>query len=304
MNLRDLEYLVALADHRHFGRAAAACYVSQPTLSTQVKKLESELGVALVERGSRSVLLTPAGTAVVEQARHLLDDADQIRDIARAAADPESGTLRLGLFPTISAYLLPHVMDGLRARFPRLELHLVEEKTPRLIERLKEGSLDAAVLALPVVEESLVAEPLFREDFLLAMPVGHPLAAGAPGPLQASVLADLELLLLEDGHCLREQALDVCHRSGGRERPGFRATSLETLRHMVATGGGVTLLPRLSVSPPVPSYDGLVLRELAQPTPHRDIALVSRASSASASLFRELATVLRDLPADLVRPLA
>lgn len=295
MNLRDLEYLVALADHRHFGRAAAACYVSQPTLSTQVKKLESELGVTLVERGSRLVLLTPAGEEVVTRARHLLDDADQIRRIARAVADPESGTLRLGLFPTLAPYVLPHVVDGLRTRFPRLELLLVEEKSPELIERLRAGTLDAALLALPLHEESLAAEPLFREDFLLAMPAGHELAA-AGEPLPAEALAGLELLLLEDGHCLRDQALAVCARAGGHERGGFRATSLETLRHMVATGVGLTLLPELSVSPPVATHPGVAVRRLTAPAPHRDIALVRRASHVDGRLLADLAEVLRAIP--------
>lgn len=294
MNLRDLEYLVALADHRHFGRAAAACYVSQPTLSTQIKKLEGELGVALVERGARTVLLTPAGEAVVLRARHLLDDADQIRRIARAVADPESGTLRLGLFPTLAPYLLPHVIDGLRTRFPRLELLLVEEKSHELVDRLKAGTLDAAVLALPV-DDGLAAEPLFREDFLLAVPVGHELA-DAPEPLPAAVLAGRELLLLEDGHCLREQALAVCAGAGGAERGGFRATSLETLRHMVATGAGITLLPELSVSAPVAPHPGVVLKRLAAPAPHRDIALVRRTSHVDTDLLAGVADVLAATP--------
>lgn len=300
MNLRDLEYLVALADHRHFGRAAAACYVSQPTLSTQIKKLESELGVVLVERGSRSVLLTAAGEAVVSRARHLLDDADQIRRIARSVADPEAGTLRLGLFPTLAPYLLPHVVTGLRERFPRLELLLVEEKSPRLIERLRGGTLDAALLALPLPDETLAAEPVFREDFLLVMPAGHELADSAE-PLPAEALAGQELLLLEDGHCLREQALAVCAMAGGHERGGFRATSLETLRHMVATGVGITLLPELSVSPPVAEHPGVVVRRLAAPAPYRDIALVRRASHVGGQLLADLATVLRAVPH--VRPL-
>lgn len=300
MNLRDLEYLVALAAHRHFGRAAAACYVSQPTLSTQIKKLESELGVVLIERGSRSVLLTAAGEEVVSRARHLLDDADQIRRIARAVADPESGTLRLGLFPTVAPYLLPHVVGGLRARFPRLELLLVEEKSPELIERLRAGTLDAALLALPLQEEFLAVEPLFREEFLLAMPAGHAFAT-APEPLPVEAMAGQELLLLEDGHCLREQALAVCSMSGGHERGGFRATSLETLRHMVATGAGMTLLPELSVSPPVAEHPGVVVRRLADPAPYRDIALVRRTSHVDRRLLADLATVLRAVPH--VRPL-
>ncbi|MEP7159792.1 MAG: LysR substrate-binding domain-containing protein [Dermatophilaceae bacterium] len=292
MNLRDLEYLVSLADHRHFGRAAAACHVSQPTMSTQIKKLETELKVSLVERGARQVMLTRAGQDVVARARDLLDDAEQIRRIAQASADPESGTLRLGMFPTLAPYLLPHVVGAIRDRFPRLELLLVEEKSPELIERLKLGSLDAAVLALPVIEDSLSSVPLFREDFLLALPSGHPLA-DLPEPLSVDILAGQELLLLEDGHCLRDQALAVCSLAGGKERSGFRATSLETLRHMVATGGGITLLPELSVSPPVIAHPRLVLRRLEHPAPHRDLALVRRASHVDPSLIEDLAAVIR-----------
>lgn len=299
MNLRDLEYLVALADRRHFGRAAAACYVSQPTLSTQIKKLEGELGVALVERGARNVMLTPAGEAVVERARHLLDDADQIRRIARAVADPESGTLRLGLFPTIAPYLLPHVVGGLRARFPRLELLLVEEKSAELVARLRAGTLDAAVLALPV-DRSLAYEELFQEDFMLAVPACHALA-DAPEPIPSAALAGQELLLLEDGHCLREQALAVCSQSGSTERAGFRATSLETLRHMVATGAGITLLPELAVTAPVVPHPGVVLKRLAAPAPHRKIALVRRPSHVDVRLLATVAEVLRHVPA--VKPL-
>ncbi|WP_116114324.1 LysR substrate-binding domain-containing protein [Austwickia chelonae] len=295
MNLRDLEYLVALADHRHFGRAAASCFVSQPTLSTQIKKLESELGTPLVERGARNVLLTPAGHEVVVRARHLLDEVDQIRRIARAVADPESGTLRIGFFPTIAPYLLPHVIPALHERFPRLDLQLVEEKSNELVTRLRAGSLDAAVLALPLHEESLAWEPLFREDFLLAVPYGHAVAEYAE-PLSPAVLAGQELLLLEDGHCLRDQALDVCSRSGGQERDGFRATSLETLRHMVATGAGMTLLPELAVSPPVADHAGIVVKRMASPAPHRDIALVRRASHVDVALLKGVAEVLRDLP--------
>lgn len=291
VNLRDLEYLVALADHRHFGRAAAACHVSQPTMSTQIKKLETELKVALVERGARQVMLTPAGVDVVARARDLLDDAEQIRRIARASADPESGTLRLGLFPTLAPYLLPHVVGPIRERFPRLELLLVEEKSPDLVEMLKGGALDAAVLAMPLAEDSLTTTPLFREDFLLALPSSHPLAA-ADDPLPMDALSGQELLLLEDGHCLRDQALAVCSLAGGKERSGFRATSLETLRHMVATGSGITLLPELSVSPPVTPHPGLALRRL-EPSPHRDLALVRRASHVDPSLIDDLAGVLR-----------
>jgi len=302
VNLRDLEYLVALADHRHFGRAAAAAYVSQPTLSTQLKKLETELGVDLVERGTRQVLLTGAGERVVERARSILGQAQDIRDIARSARDPRAGRLRLGFFPTLGPYLLPHVVPALRERLPDAELLLTEAKTGELREQLLAGTLDAALIALPVVDDALHVRPLFREDFLLAVPADHELA-GETGRLPAERLAGEDLLLLAEGHCLRDQALDVCQTAGAREQSGFQATSLETLRHMVAAGVGTTLLPRLAVSPPSRNPDGVVLREFVGAAPHRDIAMVWRRSSVQAPLLDEVAEVLGRLPAGLVTPL-
>lgn len=299
MNLRDLQYLVAVADHRHFGKAADACYVSQPTLSTQLKKLEAELGVELIERAPRQVMLTAAGEQVVGHARTILGEADAIRGLARHAQDPRAGTLRLGAFPTLAPYLLPHVVPRLRTQLPELELLLVEEKTPVLLEQLRAGQLDAAVLALPVDEDTLHAEPLFREDFVLAVPAGHHLAATATTPtgVGADVLVGERVLLLADGHCLRDQALAVCRLAGAQERDGFRATSLETLRHMVGAGVGVTLLPALSVAEPVPDSPAIALRRFRDPAPHRDIALVWRRTSVFRGLLAEVARVLREVPA-------
>ncbi|HEX2082068.1 MAG TPA: LysR substrate-binding domain-containing protein, partial [Xanthomonadaceae bacterium] len=198
MNLRDLRYLVALADHRHFGKAAAACYVSQPTLSTQIKKLEDELGVAVVERAPRKVMLTPVGLEMAERARRIVAEVEQMKEAARRSQDPEAGTVRLGLFPTLGPYLLPHVVPGIRERFPRLELLLVEEKSDVLLARLREGRLDAGLLALPIHDDQLHAEFLFEEPFLLAVPEAHPLARR--DALRLSDLAQEKLLLLEDGH--------------------------------------------------------------------------------------------------------
>ncbi len=300
MNLRDLRYLVALADHRHFGLAAQASFVSQPTLSTQIRKLEAELGVSLVERAPRNVLLTEVGEAVAERARLILREVDEIRALARRKVDPEAGTLRLGVFPTLGPYLLPHVVPGLRARFPRLELLLIEEKTPTLERQLHDGKLDAAILALPVADEHLHAEFLFEEPFVLALPSGHRLVAA--DTVRLADLVGQSLMLLEDGHCLREQALEVCHQAGAEERDGFRATSLETLRQMVAANVGVTLMPILAVKPPVPRSDAIVLRTFADAQPSRRIALVWRRSSALGRFLKKLAAVLRDLPAGLLSP--
>lgn len=299
VNLRDLHYLVALADLRHFGRAAEACHVSQPTLSTQVRKLEEELGVALVERAPRQVILTAAGADIVERARRVLAEVAQMRETARRTTDPEAGSIRLGMFPTLGPYLLPHVVPSLRARFPRLELLLVEEKTEVLVAMLRAGRLDAAVLALPLHEEWLHCEPLFEEPFMLAVPSGHPLSKRRE--LTLGALAQEHLLLLEEGHCLRDQALEVCSLAGAGEKEGFRATSLETLRQMVAAGVGITLLPMLAVKPPVPPSETVRLIQFRDP-PRRRLAMVWRRSSAMAGFLREVAKQLRALPPSLLRP--
>lgn len=300
MNLRDLRYLVALAELRHFGRAAEACFVSQPTLSTQIRKIEDELGVTLVERAPRKVMLTEAGAEIAQRARVVLNEIEQIRAIAKRSLDPEAGSLKLGIFPTLGPYLLPHVVPRLRQRFPRMELLLIEEKTEVLLQQLHEGRIDAAVLALPLHEEQLHAQLLFEEPFMLAVPVGHPLADAER--LALDDLADERLLLLDDGHCLRDQALDVCHLAGASEKDGFRATSLETLRQMVAAGVGVTLLPLLAVQPPVPRSETLRLLGFTDSKPSRQIALVWRKSSAHGEFLGKVADVLSDLPEDLLTP--
>lgn len=300
MNLRDLKYLVALADHKHFGRAAAASFVSQPTLSTQIRKLEDELGVPLVERAPRKVMLTPAGRDIAERARRVIAEVEQMKEAARRSQDPEAGTVRLGLFPTLGPYLLPHVVPRIRERFPRLELLLVEEKSDVILAHLREGRLDAGLLALPVHDEQLHAEFLFEEPFLLAVPETHPLAK--KDSLALKDLAHERLLLLEDGHCLRDQALDVCELAGTGERSGFQATSLETLRQMVAANVGVTLLPTLAVKPPVARSENIHLLGFRDSKPSRQIAMVWRRSSAMADFLQQFAQVFRELPQELFTP--
>jgi LysR family hydrogen peroxide-inducible transcriptional activator len=300
MNLRDLRYLVALAEHKHFGRAAEASFVSQPTLSTQIKKLEDELGVALVERTSRKVLLTEVGREIAQRARDVLTEVDQIRAIARRTLDPESGTVRLGIFPTLGPYLLPHVVPHIRERYPRLELLLVEEKTEVAMRQLREGRLDAAILALPIHDDQLHAEFLFEEPFLLAVSEQHALARRKT--LKLADLSDQSLLLLEDGHCLRDQALEVCHLAGASEKSGFRATSLETLRQMVAANVGITLLPTLAVKPPVARQENIHLVQFRGDVPSRRIAMFWRKSSALAPFLKKLSAVFRDLPHALLDP--
>ena len=300
MNLRDLKYLVALADHKHFGRAAAACYVSQPTLSTQIKKLEDELGVPLVERAPRKVMLTPAGRDAAERARRIVAEVEQMKEAARRSQDPEAGTVRLGMFPTLGPYLLPHVVPRIRARFPHLELLLVEEKSDVLLSRLREGKLDAGLLALPVADDQLHTEFLFEEPFVLAVPESHPLAQR--GSLTLAELSHQQLLLLEDGHCLREQALDVCRLSGANEKSEFRATSLETLRQLVAADVGITLLPTLAVKPPVARSPNIHLLGFSDSHPSRRIAMVWRKSSAMSGFLQVFAQVFRELPPGLFQP--
>lgn len=290
MNLRDLKYFVALADLRHFGKAADACFVSQPTLSTQIRKLEEELGVTLVERAPRKVMLTAVGQTLLQQARRIVADAEAMKDTARRSRDPAAGSLRLGVFPTLAPYFLPHAVPALRQQFPQLELLLVEEKSDVLLQRLREGKLDAALLALPIHDEQLHAQFLFEEPFLLAAPTGHPLTK-LPR-LSGNDLGHETLLLLEDGHCLRDQALDVCRLAGAQEKSGFRATSLETLRQMVAAGVGVTLLPQLSVHPSIAQPAGMTLVPFIDPAPSRKIALAWRKSSALDGFLDTVAAVL------------
>jgi len=298
MNLRDLKYLVALADHRHFGRAAAACFVSQPTLSTQIRKLEDELGLPLVERAPRKVMLTPAGVEAAARARTIVAEVEQMKEAARRSRDPEAGTVRLGIFPTLGPYLLPHVIPNIRERFPQLELLLVEEKSDELLARLREGKLDAALLALPLEDDQLHAEFLFEEPFLLAVSGQHPLARRHH--LDVQELSAQKLLLLEDGHCLRDQALAVCRLFGANEKSEFRATSLETLRQMVAADVGITLLPTLSVKPPVPRSENIRLLDFqGDDRPSRRIAMAWRRSSAMTGFLQQLAQQFKRLPEGL-----
>jgi len=289
MNLRDLQYLTALAEHRHFGRAAAASFVSQPTLSAQLRKLEDELGVTLVERAPRKVMLTPIGQEIAERARRIVHDVQELRELARRSQRPEAGSVRLGIFPTLAPYLLPHVIPAIGERFPELQLLLTEEKSQTLLDRLHDGRLDAALLALPVDDAQLHAQFLFEEPFVLAVPFRHPLAQREG--LSLDELAGVELMLLEDGHCLRQQALDVCQLTGAGEQRGFRATSLETLRQMVAANVGLTLLPALSVSAPIANPHTIALLRFHAPAPSRKIAMVWRRSTALGNFLPQLAEI-------------
>jgi LysR family hydrogen peroxide-inducible transcriptional activator len=291
MNLRDLRYLVALADERHFGRAAERSCVSQPTLSAQIRKLEEYLGVALVERQPRRVTLTPAGERIVQRARRLLQEADAIVDLAKIDRDPLSGSLRLALIPTVGPYLLPQVATRLRRDLPRLKLLLYEYRTATLLEKLRAGELDMGVLALPVDLDGLDSAELYSEPFRLAVPAEHELAG-----CEAARTEDLHgetVLLLEDGHCLRDQALEVCDRAQAQESQDYRATSLETLRQMVAAGHGVTLLPELAASGQLAKLRGLKVKRFVNPAPTRTIGAVWRKSSTQVAAIDAIVASIR-----------
>ncbi|WP_434623483.1 LysR substrate-binding domain-containing protein [Azospirillum sp. B2RO_4] len=303
LSLRDLEYVVAVAELRHFGRAAERCAVSQPSLSAQIRKLEESLGLALFERTSRKVLLTPRGETIVAQARTVLEEARRLLALADGSDGALTGRLRLAAIHTLGPYLFPHILPVLRSTWPDLTLILSEGRTDSLLEELRDGRLDAVLLALPVEGDGLTAEPLFFEPFLLAHPAGHRLC-GAPN-LSLNDLDPAELLLLEEGHCLRDQALAACGLSarGG----GVHATGLETLRHMVAAGAGCTLMPILAAKGAAKGEDGraatvgglVEYRPFEGPRPPgRVIGLVWRASDPRDRGLGELADLLRrDLPA-------
>jgi LysR family hydrogen peroxide-inducible transcriptional activator len=292
MNLRDFQYLVALAETRHFGRAAEQSHVSQPTLSAQIKKLEQQLGVQLVERQPRKVALTDIGERIVARARRILHEVDDITELARGSRDPLAGVLRLALIPTLGPYLLPLVTPRLRKQLPKLQLLLYEFQTGPLLERLRAGDLDVGVLALGVDVSGLEVAPLYDEPFALAVPASHALAK--KHSVRAEDLAGETLLLLEDGHCLRDQALEVCSRVDVREAEDFRATSLETLRQMVVAGLGITLLPELATEGPFATAKNLAVRPFARPAPRRTLAAVWRRSSSRGAAIAAVAAAIRE----------
>lgn len=290
MNLRDLRYLVALADSGNFARAARACHVSQPTLSMQIKKLEDELGVRLFERTSKSVVPTPAAGAIVAQARVVLAAADELRALARGATDPLAGPLRLGVIPTLGPYLLPRLLPKIRGAYPKLRLYLRESLTAELLARLRAGKLDACLLALPIDDRGLATEPLFREPFLAALPAPHPLAKKKK--LRQADLNGEHILLLEEGHCMRDQTLAVCGTRRGAD-DDYPATSLEALRQMVAAGIGLTLMPRLAADKGVLGKRLLVFRPFADSNPSRLIAMVWRRGYGRVAVLQAIGELTR-----------
>ncbi len=300
MNLRALHYFTTLAELRHFRKAAERCHVSQPTLSTQIKKLEEELGADLLERNAKKLLLTPVGEQVLVHARQILSEAQTIKRIARGADDPFSGPISLGVFPTLAPYFLPHIIPKVRQAFPNLHLQLFEEKTEEVMDMLSAGQVDATLVALPIPGDQWQIEPLFDEPFVVVVPSQHRLAKKKA--ITASDLSQETLLLLEDGHCFRDQALEVCQLTGAQEDVDFQGSSLETLRYMVAANSGLTLLPILSTKPPIPPTENIVVRPFVEPTPKRTIALVWRQSSLRYELLHSLAQLFRSLDHSLLTP--
>ena len=293
ITLAELRYVVALADHRHFGRAAASCHITQPTLSAALKKVETTLGVQLFERSPKGVAPTATGAEVAEAARAVLDAMQRIVDLAGRGREPLSGTLRLGMIPTLGPYLLPRVAPLLARAFPKLQLVFRELKTADLVEEIAHHQLDAGILALPVPPGPFAVADVFQEPFLLVAPAKHRLAGRKT--VSESELEGERVLLLDEGHCMREQALSICTESGARPSDGadFRATSIETLRHMVAAGMGITLLPRLAIADDEEARSHVAVRPFAAPAPGRRMALVWRKTHPRGADHERLAEFLR-----------
>ncbi|WP_087020254.1 DNA-binding transcriptional regulator OxyR [Thaumasiovibrio subtropicus] len=291
MNIRDLEYLVALAEHQHFRRAAEACHVSQPTLSGQIRKLETELGVALLERTSRKVLFTDAGLRLVTQAQKVLLEVKILAEMASEQGESMNGPIHIGLIPTVGPYLLPHIVPALREQYPDLELFLHEGQTHQLVDQLESGKLDCLILASVQETERFIELPLYDEPMVLAVPEKHRWANQ-----QSFALPQLDgetLLMLGDGHCLRDQAMGFCFSAGAKEDGRFKATSLETLRNMIVAGAGITLLPHLA-TPVRGAKEGVCYLPVHDPKPCRQIVLAYRPGSPLRPRYEKLASLLSE----------
>ena len=282
MTLTELKYIVAVARERHFGRAADACFVSQPTLSVAIRKLEDELGVVLFERGGTEVSLTPSGERIVVQAQRVLDEAARVKELAKQGRDPLAGALRVGVIYTIGPYLLPALVRQLLRDAPQMPLLLNENYTVRLLELLKNGEIDVAIVALPLPDAGVMVQPVYDEQFVVAVPRAHPWAKRRA--LSADDLKKETMLLLGSGHCFRDQVLEVCPElsrfSAGAEgiQKTFEGSSLETIRHMVASGVGVTVLPMSSVPEKTPRDSLIAFVPFSKPVPDRRVVLAWRKS--------------------------
>ncbi len=282
MTLTELKYIVAVAREKHFGRAAEACFVAQPTLSVAIKKLEDELGVVIFERGGSEISMTPLGSQIVAQAERVLEQTAGIKEIAKQNKDPLAGPLRVGIIYTIAPYLLPPLVKNMIEQVPQMPLVLQENFTTRLIELLRQGELDAAIMALPFSGQGLMVQALYDEPFVVALPKHHPWARRST--IDAEELKSETMLLLGNGHCFRDQVLEVCPEmsrfstSGDGIARTFEGSSLETIRHMVASGIGITVLPKASV-PDMEAKDGMLRYvPFAEPTPSRRVVIAWRKS--------------------------
>jgi Transcriptional regulator len=291
MNIRDLEYFVSLAEFRHFRKAADACNVSQPTLSGQIRKLEDELGVMLLERTSRKVLFTQTGMMLVEQAKEILRNIQILKEMASRQGEEMSGPMHIGLIPTIAPYLLPHVITVLHESFPQLELYLHEAQTASIVSQLESGKLDCAIIAQVKETAQFIELPLFNEPMLLAVPANNELASNMT--VKLSSLKGKKLLMLEDGHCLRDHAMGYCFQVGIDEDKQFKATSLETLRSMISAGRGITLFPELA-APNERTRDNICYIPCTDPVPVRSIALIYRPGSPLRSRYETIAKTIRE----------
>jgi LysR family hydrogen peroxide-inducible transcriptional activator len=293
-SLRQLQYAAAIADTGGFRRAAELCHVSQPSLSAQLAQLENSLGVRLFERDRRHVLITAAGTEVLARARRVLLEAEDLTTASTRLRDPLCGTLRIGVIPTVSPYLLPEITPAIRARYPRLTVHWAEEKTAVVLRLLREGGLDAALLALVPGMEGLERQVIADDRFVLAGAPSEPLLK-IRRPARVEELEGASLLLLEDGHCFRDQALAFCEGATVFEEADYRATSLATLARMAAGGAGLTLLPELSLAVEN-RHRELAIRQFARPAPSRTLVLAWRAQSPLAASLRQIVTTLTAVP--------
>ncbi|ATF20720.1 hydrogen peroxide-inducible genes activator [Phaeobacter gallaeciensis] len=302
LTLRQLRFLVAVADELNFSRAAERCYVSQPTLSVGLRELEDRLGVTLAERTKRSVILTPVGAQIAERARKLLQDSREIEELAAAQASPEGGTLRMGAIPTIGPFLIPRAMPALKSSFPDLQLYLREEMTGQLLEGVQSGRLDLVIYAEPYAPAGLDTLHLFDDGYHLAAPPTHPAPLQVPGAaIRGADLDGRQLMLLEQGHCLHRHALSAFPERDIQQDESFAATSLSTLISMVSEGLGITLLPDLAIDAGVAAGQDVVMMPLADACPRR-VTLAWRPTSVRADLFRKIGAVLRTARGSLVAP--
>src|SRR5690554_3879806 len=286
--LRQLQYLTAVIDEKHFGRAAAKCHVTQSTLSAGIQDLEELLEVSLLERTNRKVLTTPIGEEIADRARQILSLSDDLVDLAQAEKNPLAGRIRIGVIPTISPFLLPRVLPTIRKQLPQLELLLVEDQSDRLLEQVENGSIDVAVLAFPFNTRNLSFRIIAEEAFWVALPTGHPLSQY--DTIQSHQLPTNALLLLAEGHCMREHAISACQLPASAQRRSVQATSLYTLIEMVASGLGITLIPNMAINSDIVRHAEICLRPLKQDNlAKRDIGLVWRPSFRRTSTLQQLA---------------